>query len=102
VYVALEKPAEALPLLEQALQAEPRNGLIWVDAGRAYRALGESAKAVAAFEKAIELGERKSSVYYQLALAARKTGDVERSRQALAASERLRSEEKPAGLVKTR
>jgi tetratricopeptide (TPR) repeat protein len=96
VYLALDKPSQALPLLEKAIQIEPGSaGLVWVDMGRAYRALNRSAKAVACFEKAIELGERSASVYYQLGMAARSAGDHKRSREALEMSQRLRGEEKP-------
>ena len=100
VYVALEEPSRALPLLQQALQTEPKSGgLIWVDMGRAYRLLNQPNKAEAAFEKAIALGQRTASVYYQLAIEARKAGDVEKSKDALAASQRLRSEEAPKNLA---
>lgn len=94
VYVALEKPGEALPFLQKALKIEPQSGgLIWVDIGRAYRLMNQPDRSAAAFEKAIELGQATSSVYYQLAAAAKKAGMLERSREALAASQRLRSEE---------
>jgi tetratricopeptide (TPR) repeat protein len=96
VYLALDKPSQALPLLEKAIQIEPGSaGLVWVDMGRAYRALNRAAKAVGCFEKAIELGERSASVYYQLGMAARSAGDAKRSREALEMSQRLRAEEKP-------
>ncbi|MGI8988938.1 MAG: tetratricopeptide repeat protein [Bryobacteraceae bacterium] len=102
VYVALEKPDQALPLLEKALRIEPQSsGLAWVDIARAYRSMDRPDRAIAAFEKAISQGQRSSSIYYQLAIAAKKAGDVQRSRQALAMSERLRSEEdktKPSGM----
>jgi tetratricopeptide (TPR) repeat protein len=96
VYVALEKPAQALPLFRKAIQVEPESAsLVWVDIGRAYRALNQADKAASSFEKAIELGERNASVYYQLAMAAKSAGDSKRSREALEISQRLRSEEKP-------
>jgi tetratricopeptide (TPR) repeat protein len=95
VYLALEKPSQALPLLEKAIQMEPEGaGLVWVEIGRAYRTLNRAGKAVSSFEEAIKLGERNASVYYQLAMAARSAGDSKRSREALEISQRLRSEEK--------
>ncbi len=100
VYVALEKPAEALPLLQKAIQVEPEGaGLVWVDIGRAYRKLNNARQASASFEKAIALGERNASVYYQLSMAARSAGNPQRSREALKISHRLRSEEKPKKLA---
>ncbi len=95
VYLALEKPSRALPLLEKAIQMEPEiAGLVWVDIGSAYRALKLAGKAVTSFEEAIKLGERNASVYYQLAMAARIAGDSKRSGEALEISQRLRREEK--------
>ena len=95
VYLGLEKPSQALPLLKKAIRIDPESaGLIWVDVGRAYRALNLAGKAVTSFEVAIKLGERNASVYYQLAMAARTSGDSKRSREALEISQRLRREEK--------
>ena len=95
VYLGLEKPSQALPLLQKAIRIDPESaGLVWVDVGRAYRALNLAGKAVISFEEAIKLGERNASVYYQLAMAARSSGDSKRSREALELSQRLRREEK--------
>lgn len=94
VYVALERPAEALPLLQKGLLLDPKgNGLVWVDVGRAYRSQNEPKEAEAAFEKAIKLGQDNASVYYQLAIVAKKSGDLERARQALTMSQKLRGED---------
>ncbi len=94
VYVALEKPAEALPLLQKAIQVDPESAaLVWVDIGRAYRLMKDARKASVSFEKAIAMGERNASVYYQLSMAARSAGDAQRSREALEISKRLRGEE---------
>ena len=95
VYVATEHPAEALPLLNKALQFNrDDSGLVWVDMGRAYRLMDRPDQAERAYEKAITMGQRTASVYYQLAIVAKKAGDAEKSREALAMSQRLRSEEK--------
>ncbi len=95
VYVATEHPAEALPLLNKALQFNKEDGgLVWVDMGRAYRMMDRPDQAERAYEKAITMGQRTASVYYQLAVVAKKAGNTERSREALAMSQRLRSEEK--------
>lgn len=98
VYLALEKPAEALPVLERALKIEPESsGLVWVDIGRAYRLENRADEAARAFEQAIALGQAKASVYYQLAVAAKKSGNLTKSREALEMSQRLRREEQIAG-----
>lgn len=94
-YIAMAKPQQALQYLQKAVVVTPDNaGVAWVDIGRAYRELRQPAQSADAFEKGIQLGERKASVYYQLSLAARMSGDVTRAREALAISQRLRGEEK--------
>lgn len=91
VYVATERPQQALPLLEHTLKSDPpSSALAWVEFGKAYRLLNQPAKSVEAFEKAISLGERNSSTYYQLGMAARKAGDMATSRDAFATSQKLR------------
>ncbi len=95
VYLALRKPGDAQPMLERAIEMEPESGgLVWVEMGRAYMIQDQPAKAAEAFEKGIGSGERKSSVYYQLAMAYRKAGRQEKYREALAISERMRDGEK--------
>ncbi len=94
VYVQVQKPRQALPWLKKALEIEPESGSqLWVDMGRAYRLMNLPLDALGAFEKAIQLGERNASVYYQLAMAARSAGKPKRAREALEMSQRLRSEE---------
>jgi tetratricopeptide (TPR) repeat protein len=94
VYVELQKPGQAVPFLEKSLQADPASrGLAWAELGRAYRALDENQKSLAAFQKAVAQGESNSSVYYQLAMVAKKAGNLELSREALAKSQQLRASE---------
>jgi tetratricopeptide (TPR) repeat protein len=94
VFVELQKPSEALPLLQTALEADPASsGLTWMEMGRAYRGLNQPEKSIAAFEKAVALGEGNSSVYYQLAMVAKKAGKDELARDALAKSQQLRAAE---------
>lgn len=96
VYLALQRPDEALPALRLAREIEPESsGTVWVELGRAYMMMDRPGEAAAAFESAIRQGERKSSVYYQLAMAYRKAGRLEKFREALAVSERIRNEGKP-------
>ncbi|MDQ2776265.1 MAG: tetratricopeptide repeat protein [Acidobacteriota bacterium] len=94
-FIAMSKPQQALPYLQKAVTITPGSaGSAWVEIGRAYRLLGQPLQATAAFEKGIRLGERKATVYYQLSLAARRSGDESRAREALAISRTLRDEEK--------
>jgi len=97
VYLALEQPGEALQALQRSLAIDPESaGAVWIDLGRAYNMMDQPSKAAAAFENAIELGERKASVYYQLAMAFRKAGKLEQSREALTMSQKLRDAESRA------
>ena len=99
VYLALEKPVQALALLHEALERDPDSaGPVWVDIGRAHRTLGQAERAAPAFAKAISLGERNRSNYYQLGIALKSAGDLEGSRDALETSRRLRSEEQSKNL----
>jgi protein O-GlcNAc transferase len=94
VYVELGKPAEAMPLLDKALQVDPSSkGIAWAERGRAYRIMNQPAKSAGAFERAISYGQRSSSIYYQLAVAEKNAGNVERYREALDMSQKLRSTE---------
>jgi tetratricopeptide (TPR) repeat protein len=94
-YLALSRPQAALDSLQKATVVTPdAAGVAWVEIGRTYRQLDKPSQATAAFEKGIQLGERKASVYYQLGLEARKAGDLARAREALAMSQKLRDEEK--------
>jgi tetratricopeptide (TPR) repeat protein len=94
VYVEMQKPAEALPMLQRALENDPASsGTTWVEMGRAYRIMNQPDKSVTAFQKALLNGERNSSVYYQLAMAAKVAGNSELFREALAKSKQLRTAE---------
>ena len=93
--LAVNEPQQALVYLHKAITVNAASeGAAWVEMGRAYRQLGQAAQAEAAFEKGIQLGERKANVYYQLSLAARRAGDVSKAKEALATSQKLRDEEK--------
>jgi tetratricopeptide (TPR) repeat protein len=94
-YIALNNQQAALTALQKATTVTPdAAGVAWVEIGRTYRQLDKPKEAIAAFEKGIQLGERTANVYYQLGLEARKSGDLARSREALAISQKLRDEEK--------
>lgn len=92
-YVELGKVEKALPALEAAREAEPANGTVWFELGRAHSAAHAGGPAIEAFRKAIALGDRRSNVYYRLAIALRQTGQGAEAQQAMAESERLRKSE---------
>ena len=93
VYVALQMPGKAIPMLQHALDVDPASsGLLWVNIAQAYRSLNEAEKSIAAYQKAIQLGQRGASIYYQLAFMQKKAGHVEEAGRNLAISEKLRNE----------
>lgn len=95
VLLALAKPDEALPMLRKAISVEPENqAQAWVEIGRAYRSMGKPAEALAGYEKAVAHGQRDSATYYQLGMAAKNAGALNRSREALEISKRLRNDER--------
>ncbi len=95
-YIKKNMPEQAFPHLQIAVEMEPGDaGLIWLELARAYRSLNRYEEAVAAYQKAITAGQRDASVYYQLALAAKRAGKEEIARDALSASEKLRQKLAP-------
>ena len=94
VYTELQKPGNAIPLLKTALDMDARSrGQVWAELGRAYRMMNNTRASFAAYEKAVSLGERNSAIYYQLSMVARRAGNLERSREALELSQKLRAAE---------
>jgi tetratricopeptide (TPR) repeat protein len=75
---------------------EPKDAAIaWLQIARVHRSMNRTEESLAAFEKAVESGERTASTYYELAMEARKSGKSVRYREALAISQGLREREKP-------
>jgi tetratricopeptide (TPR) repeat protein len=94
-YLKLNRPEDAVSFLEKAAALEKDQGTVWVEIGRAYRSLNQFDKSADAFQKAIQSGERSSSVYYQLAVVARRAGKLELAQRAMRESEILRKTEPP-------
>jgi tetratricopeptide (TPR) repeat protein len=59
----------ALPRIEAATRNHPQIGQAWFNLGLARLVVGQPAQAVAPFEKAVDLGYRKSTSMYNLACA---------------------------------
>ena len=64
------------------------------ESGRALAMLQRHDEAIAAFRKALELGEKRSPVYFQLGTAYRNTGKLQLAREAMAEAQRLAKEER--------
>lgn len=94
VYAELQDAKSAIPQLKKALAADPEGrAQAWAELGRAYRMVNQSQASFEAYEKAVALGERNSEIYYQLAMAAKRAGNLQRSREALEISQKLRAGE---------
>ena len=73
-YVMCGRHKKAIPILETARDAEPDNAMIWINLGAAY--LGnpilatteQQGRAIAAFERALELNPAAPNVHYNLGL----------------------------------
>ena len=73
--------------MEQALEHEPENEMLWTNLGAAY--LGNPVlasdqaqqQAIAAFERAIEINPVAPNVHYNLALIHRDRGEIDRAMQ---------------------
>lgn len=82
VYVMLNRPKLAIPILEKATQLAPENSKLWINLGAAY--LGnpilanqeKQGRAIAAFEKALELDPAAPSVNYNMGLIYRDQGNL--------------------------
>ncbi|MBM3728829.1 MAG: tetratricopeptide repeat protein [Acidobacteria bacterium] len=95
-YLELGRNGDAHAALAKAQQAEPSNGTVWFEQGRLDAALGDTAAAIQGYEKAIALGDKRSSVYYRLANSYRRAGRSAEAQRALTESERRRKQEAAA------
>jgi len=68
LHLRQEHPAQALPLLERAVAADPRRAQIWSDLGLARVQLGQLIDALAALEKALALDPNLAVAYYNRGL----------------------------------
>ena len=82
-YMMIGRHDQAIPLMEAAAEQAPEHSMVWINLGAAY--LGEldssspdqQARAITAFEKALELNPAAPSVNYNLGLIYRQRGDLE-------------------------
>ena len=79
---------EAEAALDRAVRSDPSLTAAWVELGKLLIKTDRLAKAISALERAVELAPDDRQALYQLMLAARKAGQVERTRNL---AERLRS-----------
>jgi len=75
-HLRANRPAEAIPLLQQAALADPNNPLILHDLGLACLESGRLPEAVAALQSAIALNPRYTDAVFRLGIALEKSGDI--------------------------
>lgn len=84
-YIMQGKHRRAVPILEQASRLEPDNPMIWTNLAAAYLGRLELStrdvqdKAIAAFERALQIDPLAPSINYNLGLIYRERGDVARA-----------------------
>ena len=80
--LGLDKPEAAIPFLEKGVKGDPSLLTAHKDLARAYLRVGEVEKALPHLKVALPIDE-EGSLYYQLAIAYRKTGQRELERETL-------------------
>ena len=89
VALRASQPDRAADLVRQSLAAHPDSGLLHCADGMVQKSRGETARAVAAFERAVALSPRVPSFHYSLGSARFDAGDIDGAVAALRASTAL-------------
>jgi tetratricopeptide (TPR) repeat protein len=89
VYLAQQKPDDAIGLLDKLLKLNPRHADALYNLGRAYLQKEEPAPAVEALKRSIALSPERSEAHYQLGRAYLKIGLDEQGRRELNIAQRL-------------
>ncbi|MDR0511031.1 MAG: hypothetical protein LBH06_08065 [Rikenellaceae bacterium] len=71
-----EDPSEIIPLVQKAIDADPKNPVLWDGLGRVYDKLNDPGKASEAFVKVVELLPDNYDANFNLGLLRTKEGDV--------------------------
>ncbi|MCE2540199.1 MAG: tetratricopeptide repeat protein [Acidobacteria bacterium] len=86
VYVDLDRPAAAEPLLDRAQALHPQAAALLYEGGRAALAVRDYPRAVERLEAALALDTSATVIHYPLAMAYRGLGDLDRAREHLSRS----------------
>jgi len=92
IYVRLHRLEEAAPYLEKSLARNPNQLAAHADLGKAYAHMGRTEDAIAELRRALPM-DRYGDIHYQLHVLYKKQGQTKLAREALAQSERLRTQE---------
>jgi tetratricopeptide (TPR) repeat protein len=93
VYLAQQKPDDAIGLLDKLLKLNPRHADALYNLGRAYLQKEEPAPAIEALKRSIALSPQRSEAHYQLGRAYLKIGLDEQGRQELNIAQRLQQKQ---------
>jgi tetratricopeptide (TPR) repeat protein len=83
-----ETPARVRELLEKAVRLDPSLGAAYLQLGIVYSDQNDDAKAIAAYQQAIEVSPRMDEAHYRLGQAYQRTGQKEKARRELETYER--------------
>lgn len=84
-----DRPADAIPLLERAVKANPRCAACHGRLGRALAESGKAQQGVEELREAVTLAPRDPKLHYDLGRAYRAAGEMEQARTELAVSAKL-------------
>jgi len=84
-----ETPARVREVLEKAVHLDPRMGAAYLQLGILYSERNDGAKAIAAYQRAIEVSPEMDEPHYRLGQAYERNGQKERGRQELEIYERM-------------
>ncbi len=81
-----ERPDEAIPHLERAIELKPTNRVAWNGLAGAYEKLGERDEAIATYERALASDPRDAYAHFNLGVLLTQQRDLERAMQHYAAA----------------
>jgi tetratricopeptide (TPR) repeat protein len=84
---------EAERYFKKAAAIDPSLGEVYVQLGMLYKARGENAAALRAFQNAVKASPKSSDARYHLSLAYRRAGDVARAKREMDTCQELRRSE---------
>jgi Tfp pilus assembly protein PilF len=98
ILVAMNKPAEAVPFLEKAVEAEPFSIVARFDLAVAYARSGRQSEAVEQYETLVRSGNADIRVHHNLGLALRQLGRNSEAAAAFEQATALAPDQAPAWL----
>ncbi len=88
-HLELDQPSEAIPLLDKAIELNPKFAKAYTNRGAAYAQLGQYTKTVSSHTKAIELNPKYAEAYYKRGLTYVLLGKYKEAKKDLLTSVKL-------------